>query len=324
MKIVITGGAGYIGSILVEELLKLNFDVGVIDIFEFGLHSLKSSINNPKLKIYIKDIRDDMEFEFLQDYDIMIHLAGIVGDPACASNANLAIDININGTENILNQSKKYGIKHFIFASSCSVYGSNIKPEILLDEKSKLNPLSLYAETKVKGEEIINNFDLNDMKVTIFRFGTLFGLSNRPRFDLVINFLTGKLYHEKNGKIFGGQQWRPFVHVRDVVNAIILGLNQENKDKINLFNVGSNELNLQMKDLIPIYEKNLDDINLILDESIVDYRNYRVSFNKIKEILNFNAEFTIDDGINEMINAFADYSIKDYRNKLFRNYLQNE
>lgn len=324
MKIAITGGAGYIGSILVDELLKLNFDVGVIDIFEFGVQSFKKYINNPNLKIFIKDIRDDNGFEFLKEYDIMIHLAGIVGDPACASNANLAIDININGTENILNQSKRYGIKHFIFASSCSVYGSNIKPEILLDEKSELNPLSLYAETKVKGEEIINNCDLNDMKVTIFRFGTLFGLSNRPRFDLVINFLTGKLYHEKHGKIFGGQQWRPFVHVRDVVNAIILGLKQDNKNKRNLFNVGSNNLNLQMKDLIPIYEKNLDDINLILDESIVDYRNYRVSFNKIKEILNFNAEFTIDDGINEMINAFADYSIKDYRNKLFRNYLQNE
>lgn len=320
MKILVTGGAGYIGSLLIESLLSYGHEVSVIDKFSFGIESLKNTINHPNLKIFIEDLLTFKKFDILSNIDCIVHLAAIVGDPACAVDSNLAIKTNVEMTRTLVDEAINADIKKFVFCSTCSVYGQSKTPTIKLDERGDLNPVSLYAETKIKGENYLLERK-NEFQPIILRLGTLFGMSYRPRFDLVINFLTGQLYFENEGVIYSGEQWRPFVHVKDIVNAFIIAIESENsKISGEIFNVGSNDLNLQMKELIPIFRNTIPQSKISLDQSIIDQRSYNIDFTKINRYFNYATELSIEDGINEIINSFKLKYVTNFRDLKYRNY----
>jgi len=319
-NVLITGGAGYIGSLLCEKLLEMDYYVRILDTFDFGIDPIKKSTFHPSFKVNFGDIRNTNDVKkSLEAIDYVIHLAGIVGDPACAIQADKAVDVNFNATKNLALISKKKNIKKFIFASTCSVYGAS-KNKILTEE-SELNPVSLYGETKIDAETAIFQLMNDDFKPTVLRFGTLYGLSYRPRFDLVINFLTKKMVLDKKGKIFGGDQWRPFVHVRDVVKGLALIL-ESPIEKIGgeVFNVGVTKENYQMKDIGKIFEDIFIDVNIEYVKEIKDERSYNVSFKKFEKNFNFKNDFNVRNGIIEIKNAIEKGIIKNPDDEKYKNY----
>lgn len=317
----ITGGFGYVGSVLTRDLLERGYRVTILEKFMFGLDSVKSIINHPNLKIIIGDIRNQEDLkEFLdEDLSAVIHLAAIVGDAACAVDVNLTVTVNYIATLNLLRFCKERKIKRFIFASTCSVYGA--ADSDMLTEESKTDPNTGYAETKFDAERKMLAAADGAFKPALLRFGTLYGLSPRMRFDLVINFLTQKLYNEKKGFIFGGEQWRPFVHVKDISRAIIVVL-ESPVEKVagEIFNVGDTAENFQLKDLKDSFEKIITGCKIEILKGTKDRRSYRVSFDKIKERLGFTAKYSVADGIREIYEELKRGTFKDVKDKKYFNY----
>lgn len=282
MKILVTGGAGYIGSLLVRELLKKNHEVRVMDIFNFGSDSLKEVMSNKNLELVQGDIRKSEDVNrCLENMEAVIHLAAIVGDPACAIQADIAVETNYLSTLRLAMATKEKKINKFLFSSTCSVYGAGNK---ILTEESELNPQSLYAETKLYSERGIMDLSNDHFKPIILRLGTLYGLSSRPRFDLIINYLTSKIIKENSAMIFGGEQWRPFVHVSDSVESFCFALENYDTMKGEIFNVGSNRGNYQMRDIGLLFEELFEDADIQYVNEIKDPRSYRVSFDKMEKL----------------------------------------
>ena len=230
-------------------------------------------------------------------------MSGIVGDPACDVNKKNTYNSNYYNTIKILNALNGKNINRFIYASSCSVYGSS-EGKKLITEKSKVKPISLYAELKIKCEKyiLLNKFDYS---TTILRLATVFGYSFRQRFDLVVNLFTLFSYLNKKIMVFGGEQYRPNVHVYDVAMAIYKCILAEKK-KINgeIFNVGSNNLNHKIKDLALIVAKNNKKSKIEIKKTLVDKRNYHIDFSKIKKILKFKVKYNIFSGSRDLYLKF--------------------
>ncbi len=320
-RLLITGGAGYVGSIITRKLLYNGYNVRMLEKFTFGLDSIKDIINHPNLEIIIGNLleKEDVDKSLEGDLDGIIHLAAIVGDPACAVRGDLAVETNFIGTMRLARQAKEKGIKDFVFASTCSVYGSSESK--ILNESSELNPVSLYAETKIDAENGLLGLANTDFKPVLLRFGTLYGISPRMRFDLVVNSLTRKLHMEGKCIIFGGDQWRPFVHVLDIGNAlekIIISL--ESKDLDNIYNVGSTKENYQMRDVGRIFEQEFPDKNIEYVEEVRDKRSYHVDFSKMEKELGFTSTKTVKDGIIEIKKALMDGVIKNPMDIKYYNY----
>lgn len=319
----VTGGAGYIGSNLINDMLSAGKKVVVLDKLLFGIDPIASHLSNRNLKLIIGDIsiEEDINKALELNVDNVIHLAAIVGDPACAANQHEAIKTNIDGTLKLATICKSKGVKRFIFASTCSVYGAS--GNILLDEGSKTNPVSLYAKTRLTAENEILKMVDGDFMPTILRFGTIYGISPRMRFDLIINFLTLKAIKEKKIRIFGGDQWRPFVHVRDIGRALLLMLNSPAK-RIGgeIFNVGDTSENYLLSHLGDIVKRIMPDVEVSCLNEIKDERSYRVSFEKIKKAFGFTAGFNVKDGIIEIKNTIESKLISNPDDKKFYNYKQ--
>jgi nucleoside-diphosphate-sugar epimerase len=325
MKVLVTGGAGYIGSHIVEQLLENGHDVRVLDSFLFGSDALEPFEDNPNLDLQEGDIRhiEDLSYA-LEDREAVIHMAGIVGDPACGINEQATRSVNVESTKALIEVCKVHDIERLIFASTCSVYGASELME--LNEGSALNPLSLYAESKIDAEEIIlqsthDEFsDPNDITPTILRLGTIFGWSRRMRFDLVVNLLTAKAVLEDDIPVFGGEQYRPLVHCADAASAFVkvLEADEETVDR-EIFNVGDNDLNYQIKEVGRIVEENVPDAEVRFVEHKEDDRTYRVSFDKINYNLGWEAEYDIADGVQEIREWMEDEDITDYEQDQFRN-----
>jgi len=309
--VLVTGGAGYLGSALTERLLELGYRVRVLDCLVYGERAVRKLYRHPRFELVRNDIRDvDAVIRTAQGTDAVVHLAAIVGDPACALNEELTIDVNYHAPRTVAQVSRGLGIKRFIFASTCSVYGAS---DEFLDERSALNPVSLYARTKLEAEGVLLNLGDGDFAPTILRFATVYGLSYRPRFDLVVNLLAAKAIQEGRVGIFGGQQWRPLVHVRDVGEAIALCLQAPLWNvRREIFNVGSNEQNYQIADLGRLIQEMVPNAR-VETQPKEDNRNYRVCFDKIQNVLNFQPKFTVRDGVQEIIDAYATGHICDYR-----------
>ncbi|MCK4730456.1 MAG: SDR family NAD(P)-dependent oxidoreductase [Candidatus Aenigmarchaeota archaeon] len=322
MKILITGGAGFIGSVLVRDLLNSNYKVTILDNFTFGLESIKEIKDNPNLKIVRGDIRKSEDIErAIKDIDVVIHLAALVGDPACAAQADIAYEVNFTSTIKLADMCRSLKINKFIFASTCSVYGAS-ESDVKLTEKSKLNPVSLYAETRLYAEQGILALANKDFSPIILRFGTVYGISPRMRFDLIVNYLTQKAVMGKKIGIFGGTQWRPFIHVNDISRAVQLFLEAPlHKVRGEVFNVGSTDENYQMKRLGEVVKEILPDTKVNCIEEIKDKRSYNVSFDKIKDVLGFKTEKTIKDGIIEIAEAIKKGVIKDPSDPKYYNHL---
>jgi len=325
MRVLVTGGAGYIGSFIVEELLENGHYVRVLDSLLFGDDALQPMLDNDRLELVEGDIRhiDDLSYA-LEDMEAVIHMAGIVGDPACSVNEQATQSVNVEATKALVEVCKLHDIERLIFASTCSVYGASELME--LNEGSALNPLSLYAESKIESEEIIQYSthpkftDPNDVTPTILRLGTIFGLSRRVRFDLVVNLLTAKAVLEDDIPVYGGEQYRPLVHVHDAARAFVDVLEAPEEDVDHeIFNVGDNDLNHQIKAVGRIVEENVPDAEVRFVEHKEDERTYRVSFDKINHIIGWETEYDIADGVQEIMEWMDEEDVTDYTADEYRN-----
>ncbi|MDC3167232.1 SDR family oxidoreductase [Candidatus Pelagibacter sp.] len=314
-KIIITGGAGYVGSKLVPKLLALDYHVTVLDLMIYGENVLPDHKNLKKVK---GDIRDkDLLEKIIPGHNVLIHLACISNDPSFELNPTLGKSINLDAFEPLVKISVKNQINKFIYASSSSVYG--IKKEKNVTEDMKLEPLTDYSKFKGDCERILNSYKSEDFITTTIRPSTVCGYANRQRLDLVVNILTNHAFHKREIRVFGGDQLRPNVHIDDMVDSYIAVLNADKK-KINgeIFNVGFknqsvNELAADVKDIIG------NDIKIINSKSN-DNRSYHVSSQKIKEVLGFETKYTVKNAVSDLKTAFEKkILINTFENELFFN-----
>tara|TARA_Y100000741_G_scaffold364791_1_gene357028 strand:- start:1328 stop:2311 length:984 start_codon:yes stop_codon:yes gene_type:complete len=310
-KILITGGAGYVGSALADELVSKNYDVSVIDLCIYGREVFK---NSNKINLVVGDIRDtDLLKKIIPGHDAVIHLACISNDPSFELNPELGKSINLDAFEPIVKISKDNGVKRFIYASSSSVYG--IKEEKNVHEEMELKPLTDYSKFKVNCEEICLKYNSKDFDVLVIRPATVCGYSMRQRFDLVVNILTNLALNNKPITVFGGEQLRPNIHIKDMVRAYLMGLTKES-NLINgkIFNAGYD--NQKVIELADIVKTNVNKNTEIIQTSSNDNRSYHISSEKIKRELGFKNEYNIGDAVKDIKKA--------YESKLFNDSLNNE
>jgi len=319
-RILVIGGAGYIGSVMVRYLLKRGYQVSVLDNLIFGYDSLKELDNHPAYRFFKGDARNIQDLlTAMDDVDSVIHLAAIVGDPACDLDHHATIDLNYETSKLIVEACMYKRVNRLLFASSCSVYGASVNGE-LLTEESPLNPVSLYAETRLRSEEAILKKAEPPLAVTMFRLSTVFGFSYRPRFDLVVNILTARALEDGEISIFGGSQWRPNVHVLDVVRAFVAAM-EAPREKIDrqIFNLGSESQNYRISELGDLVKEALPETRIKNVDAEIDRRDYKVSFDKIEKTLNWKAKMTVRDGIDEIIEAYRQKKFGHYSEKIYSN-----
>ena len=302
--VLVTGAGGYIGSVLVDELLDAGFGVTAIDRYFFGEDVFAQHKQNPRFiqrKIDIRDLRPQ-DFEGI---DVICDLAALSNDPSADIDPQLTEAINFAGRLHVATCAREAGVERYILSSSCSVYG--VGEGDAADENSPARPLTAYAKASLKAEQYTRELMSDRFTWSAIRNATVFGLSRRMRFDLVINLMT--LDAVQKGKIFvlgGGRQWRPLIHVRDVAHAIIRII-QASKDKIHgeLFNVGI--ANYQVLSLAYIVRETLPfPIEVAVAPDDADKRNYKVSFEKLRQRLDFQPAVTIPEGIREIYNAMKE------------------
>ncbi len=318
-KILVTGGAGYIGSFVVNLLLDKDHEVIVLDALLYGKEGLQTFIGRSGVTFIEGDITDaDVVEKALEGVDRVIALAAIVGDPACSVNEEMTWKINYESIKLLADLSIKHNVKRFVFASSCSVYGSNEGIKYLTEE-SELHPVSIYAKTRILSEEYLLS-KKDAISPVILRLSTVFGLSPRMRFDLAVNIMTAKAIHNKSVDVFGGNQWRPFVHVRDVARAFVMAMEAPDK-QVNgeIFNAGSTDSNYQIEDIANMIAEEIPGTKINNNTAIVDQRNYNVIFDRIHKKLNFKSQYSVRDGIRE-IAEFVTTEKPDLSHKFYSNY----
>lgn len=322
MKILITGGAGFIGSVLVRQLLKEGYKVRVLDVLLFGGESIVDLLNEEHFEFQKGDIRNEDDLvKAVEGIDMIVHLAAIVGDPACAKDPSLARDTNLEATKKLYKIANERNIRRFIFSSTCSNYGKMADPDQYVDENSDLAPVSLYAETKVSAEKFLLNSDhTNVCKPVCLRFSTAYGLSSRMRFDLTVNEFTKELAMGRELVVYGEQFWRPYCNVYDLARAIILALKaEEKKVAFDVFNVGDTEENYQKRMIVDLIKKQIPASKIRYVEKDEDPRDYRVSFEKIKNRLGFDITIKVEQGIKQIIKIIKEGIITFPDDKRYRN-----
>lgn len=297
-NILVIGGLGYIGSHLVKSLLEEDKSVTVLDCKMYGdevLNKFNKFKNFKFIKAYASDVI--ALSKAIKDSEIVIHLAGLVGDPACALDESETKYLNIKTTSIIKNLCYEYNVKRLIFASSCSVYGKS--DDKISDEDSKLNPVSLYAHTKKDSEnELLNGRFSN---VTIVRFATVFGHSLRERYDLVCNLFCAQAFFYKKITLDGGKQRRPFIHVKDAARSIKILIETKEKIAKQIYNIGFDDQNYSIEEIGKIVRSKLPETRIEYSENKNDERDYYVNFNKFNRLFKFSKSFSLENGISEMI-----------------------
>jgi nucleoside-diphosphate-sugar epimerase len=321
-RVLVVGGAGYIGSLLAERLLEKGHRVRVLDTLLYGDEPLRQVRQHPEFELIVGDCRNIQDVvKAVKGVDSIIHLAAIVGDPACNQDQESALETNYAATRMLIEIAKGHGISRFLFASSCSVYGATDEE---VDESAAVKPVSLYGQTKVDSERALLAARTDTFHPTILRYATVFGLGYRPRFDLVVNLLTAKARHENTITVYNGQQWRPFIHVRDLVEATVRVLEMPAKlVSAEVFNVGDSGLNHTLADVAEAIRESFPDVRVEHIENL-DRRNYRVNFNKVLNRTGFRARYSLREGIEEIKEAFDEGAITDYTDVRYHNqrYLQ--
>ncbi len=318
--VLVTGGGGYLGSMLVPKLLEQGYEVSVIDLFTFGEDPLLPVANHARLHIYKDDIRRLDHFSsLLRDVDIVIHLASISNDPTADLDPDLTISTNYLATTALARWARAEGVQQFIFSSSCSVYGASSGR--LLDEFSHTGPITLYALTKLASERDLLELSSNDFRVTVLRFSTLFGLSRRMRFDLAVNAMAKRGIEKNNISVNGqGNQYRPFIHLRDAIDAMQAVLRAEPAVvRGQIFNVGGDQLNYTIQGLAEEVQAAFQNITIEHVPGNADVRSYRVRFRKITEALGFVPQRTIQDGVNEIIQAVQENVVQNIQDDRYYN-----
>jgi len=322
--IFISGGAGYVGSKLVEFSLKKNLKVVCYDNLVYGKESIQKFLTNKNF-IFIKgDIRDKKKLKKvfqLHKIDFVVNLASIVGDKQCQTIPKTAYEVNFLGNKYLTEISKSKKVKKFVFASTCSNYGI-VNPNEYADEKSELFPVSLYAESKIDCEKYLISQSNKNFSVTILRFATAYGVSNRTRFDLTINSFTYEALKYKKLHIFAKETWRPFIHVDDMCLMILRVLDIKGS-KLNglVLNAGFTSNNFSKQAIIEKIKNNVKNLKIEYVDAIIDRRDYRVNCDKIYKFLKIKQNKSINQGIKEIILNIKNKSIKerDIKNNLLDN-----
>ena len=305
--VMVTGGAGYVGSGVLRALLGEGHRVVCVDKLTFGGESILDLWGQPRFVMHKLDVCDYAALDRVlaaEKYDAIIHLAAIVGDPACKRESDLATRINWEASCHLVDRAIELGIPRFAFASTCSNYGKMTNPDAFVDESSPLAPVSLYAELKVKFEKYL----LEEVQRTehfapvCLRFSTVYGLSPRMRFDLTVNEFTKDLALGRELAVFGPQFWRPYCHVRDFANAFSTVLNAP-RERIayKVFNVGDTRENYTKQMLIDEIRKAIPEARIRYVEQTDDPRNYRVNCDLIQRELGFKVTRTVPQGIREVM-----------------------
>ena len=324
MHVLVTGGAGYIGSTLVPLLLDMSHRVTVVDRFFFGEESRGRARQAypEKLALCRADVRT-LEPDVFRGVDAVVDLAGISNDPSCELAPELTREINLEGSARVARLAESAGVERLVFASSCSVYGHGQSAE--LTEDSPKHPVSLYAHCKAEAEErLLALCRERDFCATALRFATIFGVSGRMRFDLAVNVMSKNAYVSRKITVDGGgRQWRPFVHVRDVGDCICRVLHAPRElVRGQVFNVGSNPNNVRIVNLAYRVRDHVPGTEVVMAPTDPDLRDYHVSFDRIARVLDFVPSRSVDHGIEEVLGALRDGSIDpdDRRGYTLRQY----
>ncbi len=321
----VIGAGGYVGSVLCRELLSEGYHVRGVDRFLFGDDSLNDIVNHANFEIVRGDIRNlDVLVDAAFGVDAVINLAAIVGDPACDLDVNHTIMINYFSAKAAADAARHCKVDRYLYASTAAVYGASTGKERLTEE-SPVAPVSLYAETKLKSEAGILSLTEKDFSPCIFRLGTVYGLSPRMRFDLVVNLFALHAFTKKKLTVFGGTQWRPYVHVRDIARAMVLALKAP-RETIHgeIFNLGSNDLNLRVVDLADKVAAIFPGTEVVKQSADADQRDYNVSFDKIRTKLGFEAQWNIERAVGEIKERFDKGEFLDFMDKKYSNVKQQE
>ena len=322
MKVLVTGGAGYIGSVLVRQLLSKGYKVRAFDSLKFGGDALYDVMLNPNFEFMHGDVRNSADVEkALEGIDAIAHLAAIVGDPACKKYSDEANETNWTGSVALFEAAEKAGVKRFVFASTCSNYGKMANPDSFVTETSELNPVSLYAELKVKFEKyLLEQRKDSNICSTALRFSTVYGFSPRIRFDLTVNEFTRNATIHGEQEIWGAQFWRPYCHVDDLARAVILVLETpEEKVRANVFNVGSTEENYNKGMVIEEVCKVVPNVKVNYVDMNEDPRDYRVNFDKIKNELGYTITKKVPEGVKEIYMLLSTGIVTDSFAQKYRN-----
>jgi nucleoside-diphosphate-sugar epimerase len=308
--VLVTGGAGYIGSVLTDLLMEAGYHVRILDRMFFGRNVIAPLESRNGLVVLKDDVRYVEQASF-EGVDVVMDLAGISNDPASDLDPEITEQVNHCGPVRMAKLAKAAGVSRYIFSSSCSIYGQG--GSSILDEESPKAPVSLYARTKIQAEEELAPLNDDGFTVTFLRNATVYGLSYRMRFDLVINLMT--LYAYKNRRIYvmgGGQQWRPLVHVRDVARAFIAAM-EAPREKVSgqAFNVGANDQNFQIHSIAQMVRDVVPHTSLEVVPDDPDKRSYHVNFDKIERVLGYKVETTPYEGIVEVKQALEKGRVDD-------------
>lgn len=319
--VLITGGAGYVGAEVAAALLGAGREVRVLDSLLHDQRPIAEMLEGKGAKVAIGDIRDGgLRRELLAGAEAVVHLAAIVGDPACARDPELARETNVEATRGLVADANEAGVKHLIFASTCSNYGRMADPEVPVDEEAPLAPVSLYAEQKVEIEQMLLSDGSGPTTPTCLRFATVYGAAPRMRFDLTVNEFTRELWADRDLEVFGEQFWRPYVHVRDAARGIVRVLDAGPEEVGgDVFNVGHSDENYRKLDLVEIIGKEVPRGNVSFVHRDEDPRDYKVSFAKILSRLGFEPEMRVPDGVREIAKGLDDEAFGDPFDATHRN-----
>ena len=321
LRILVTGAAGYIGSVLCRQLLAQGHFVKGYDRLLFGGDSLLELLHHPNFEFIKADIREvDLLTESLRGMDNVVHLAAIVGDPACKKFAEDASETMDKGSRVLYETAQAVGVSRFVFASTCSNYGQ-MEGDILLDEFAELQPQSHYARLKVGFEQYLMSQPASGLKSCILRFATVYGHSPRIRFDLTINHFTRDLSLGHELLVFGQHQWRPYCHVNDLANAISLSLGlSDEKFTHGVFNIGDSEENYSKAMILKEILKQIPEAKIKYGSTPDgDTRNYRVDFSAAASELGFKISKRVPDGIREIRKLMASGMLADPFSEKFKN-----
>jgi len=321
LRVLVTGGAGYVGLCVVDELVAAGHDARVFDVLLHGQERLAGELEATGTEVIRADIRDAEERRrALEDRDAVVHLAAIVGDPACALDPPLSHAVNVEGSRALADDAAAAGVRHLVFASTCSNYGRMADPTVPVDEEGALAPVSLYAEQKVGIEQELLAGGRDGMAATCLRLATVYGVAPRMRFDLTVNEFTRDLWADRTLEVFGEQFWRPYVHARDAARAIVTVL-EAGPDRLGgqVFNVGHSDENYRKLDLVEIITGQLGRGDVSYVHRDEDPRDYKVSFEKVRRELGFEPRYRVPDGVRELVEAlergeFQDPFAADYSN----------
>jgi nucleoside-diphosphate-sugar epimerase len=313
VTVLVTGGAGYLGIELVDELLDAGHEVRVLDVLLHGDDSLPGRLEARGVELQRGDVRDPCaRSRALAGIEAVVHLAAIVGDPACGRDPVMSNAVNVEGTRALVADARNAGVERFVFASTCSNYGRMADPTVAIDETGELRPVSLYAEQKVAMERALLNGEANGLAATCLRFATLYGVGQRMRFDLTVNEFTRDLWTGRKLEVFGEMFWRPYVHVHDAARAVALVLGAPLAKVAGcVFNAGHSDENYRKLDLVKLITERLGRGDVEYVSRSEDPRDYKVSFERIKSELGFEPVHRVSSGIDELVGALEEQRFGD-------------